>query len=354
MKKFIALLLCIMMAFSLTGCFLLPKEANAPELPLVTPYSGEEYLTAQVSKGDINLIREVTFTFQATRAEKLSFDVTGKSFGSIQVAAGDKVEKGQLVAWLDVTDVERRLDVVENEIARLKIDLEEAENAYELAKKAEKLQGGASTVSSDARAADAEFYRSSLALQEEKRSELLEERESLRLYATIDGTVTYAKKLYDGAVSNKNDAVVTITDTTSSVFTATTEHYALFPVGAEFTVAADGAEYHCVARDAEELGMEDDAKKKNTEKKMVCLEVVGAETPGEGNVRGTVTLELDSRENVLMLPVRAVFTVEDDYYVYYEDENGLKNARHIECGLANDRWIEVVSGLAEGDTVILR
>lgn len=354
MKRYIAVLLSLLIAFSLTGCFLLPKEANAPELPLVTPYSGEEYLTAQVVRGDLSLIHEVNFTFRPTRIEKLSFAVTGKSFGSIQVAAGDNVEEGQLVAWLDVSDVEKRLASVEDEISRLKISLTEAEEAYELAREAEILQGGNSTVSSDARAADAEFYRSSLELQEAKRAELLEERESLRLYATIDGTVTYAKKLYDGTVSNKGDAVVTITDTASSVFTASTEHYALFPLGSEVTIVSGGVEYPCIVKDADVFGVEVSRSESELGKKAVCLEVIGAETPAESNAKGTVTLELDSREDVLLLPVRAVFTVEDDYYVYYEDENGLKNARRIECGLANNRWIEVTSGLEEGDTVILR
>lgn len=353
LKKYIAILLSLVMASSFSGCFLLPEEPVSPELPLVTPYSGEEYLTADVTRGDIRLVREVKFTYQATRRETLRFDITGKSFGVVQVAVGDMVEAGQLVAWLDVSDVEQRLAVVDAEIARLRILLAEAEEACRLAEEAEKLQGGG-TVSSEARAADAAYYSASLALQEGKRAELVAELESLRLYATISGTVTYAKPLFDGAVSNKSDSVVTITDTSSSVFTATTEHYGLFPVGEEMTVLADGAEYTCLVRDPAQLGMQASALDIEQGKQIVCLEVQGAETPAGSDVRGTVTLEIDSRENVLMLPLRAVFTVEDSYYVYYEDESGLKSAKEIQCGLANDRWIEVISGLEEGDSVILR
>ena len=354
LKKATIFILCLILIFSLSGCFLLPKEAETPELPLVTPYSGEEYITAQVSRGDFSLVREVTFAFQATRREKLNFDIAGKSYGAVNVAVGDIVEAGQLVAWLDVTDVEQRISVVDAEIARLTIKLEEAEAAYQLALESEKLQGNISTVTSDARAADAAYYRASLELQDGKMTELLAERESLRLYATISGTVTYAKSLYPGAASNKADTVVTITDTASSVFYATTEHYDLFSEGSEFTVVSDGVEYPCIVRNAAELGMEASAAHKVQGREAVCLEVLGAETPSSNSAKGTVTLELDSRHDVLMLPKRSVFMVEDAYYVYYEDENGLKSAREIQCGLESDKWIEVISGLEEGDSVILR
>ena len=353
MKRFIAVLIMISIIMSLSGCFLLPEEAAPPALPLVTPYSGEDYIVAQVSRGDIKLVREVDFAFQATRRETLRFDLSGKGYGAISVSVGDTVKAGDLLAWLDVSEVEQKLSAVEAEIARLEILLEEAETALRLAREAESLQGGGS-VSSEARAADAEYYKSSLQLQNRKRDELIAERESLRLYASIDGIVTYAKSLYAGAVSNKSDTVVTITDTSSSVFTAVTSHHQLFPVGEEVTIVSDGTEYRCIVRNAEELGISASKSEREQGRDIVCLEVQGAETPSGSDVRGTVTMELDSREDVLMLPRRAVFTVEDKYYVYFEDENGLKSAREVVCGLENDRWVEIISGLEEGDTVILR
>lgn len=354
LKKILAVLMSAAFAISLSGCFLLPKEVEAPELPLVTPYSGEEYITAQVSRGDLKLVREINFTYQATRTEKLKFNIGGKGFGAVDVSVGDRVKAGDLVAWLDISSILDSLDEVEAEIAKLNIKLEEAEQAYKFACEKERLQGGNNTASSDARAADAAYYRASLNLQEGKRDELVAEIESLKLYATIDGTVTYAKTLYAGAISNKSDTVVTITDTSSSVFTATTEHYALFAEGDMVSVKCDGVEYSCIVKNAEELGMSVASSLKQQGKDVVCLEIQGAETPSNSDARGVVTLEIDSRENVLMLPKKSVFTVEDRYYVYYEDENGLKNAKEVECGLENDRWIEIVSGLEEGDSVIIR
>jgi len=281
LKKIMVVLAGVALAAGLSGCFLLPEEAAAPALPLVTPYSGEEYLMAEVSRGDIHLIKEVRFAFQATRREDLRFEVNGKSYGAIQASVGDTVEAGQLLAWLDVSDIEQELAQVDSEIARLEIQLNEAEVALKLAKQAEKLRGDGNTVSSEARAADAEYYRASLELKEGKRAELQEELESLRLYSTISGTVTYAKTLKMGAVSSKADTIVSITDTSSSMFTATTEYHEYFPVGASVTVVSDGVEYPCVVRDADEIGMQTRPSDLEQGLRVVCLEVQGAETPPE-------------------------------------------------------------------------
>ena len=127
LKKILAVLMSAAFAISLSGCFLLPKEVEAPELPLVTPYSGEEYITAQVSRGDLKLVREINFTYQATRTEKLKFNIGGKGFGAVDVSVGDRVKAGDLVAWLDISSILDSLDEVEAEIAKLNIKLEEAE-----------------------------------------------------------------------------------------------------------------------------------------------------------------------------------------------------------------------------------
>ena len=53
LKRLLAPACALLMAALLSGCFLLPKEADPPELPLVTPFSGAEYTTAVVTRGDL-------------------------------------------------------------------------------------------------------------------------------------------------------------------------------------------------------------------------------------------------------------------------------------------------------------
>ena len=46
-------------------------------------------------------------------------------------------------------------------------------------------------------------------------------------------------------------------------------------------------------------------------------------------------------------------TVNDRKIVYVEDENGIRGVRDVETGLVTDKYIEIVSGLKEGDSVIV-
>ena len=63
MRKWIASPISVLCLLGLTGCVLLPAEPEVPELPLVTPYSGAEYITAQVTRGDLTLVQTVNCTF---------------------------------------------------------------------------------------------------------------------------------------------------------------------------------------------------------------------------------------------------------------------------------------------------
>lgn len=346
------LLLALLLASLLGGCFLLPKEAAVPALPLVTPYSGAEYRTAQVLRGDLTLTREVSCAYSATRREDLKFAVADKPFGAMLVSAGDVVSAGDMVATLDAAQAEQRLSQADGSVARLEVQVAAAETALALAKEREALEGGGSTISSEARAADLTYLQASLEIQKQKQAELRAELESLRLYAGIGGTVTYVKRLTEGAKSSKAEVVVTVTDTASSVFSASTDLYDAFPPGKAVTVSADGVDYPCVAVSAASLGLEEKADQ-STDSRMVYLSITGPEAPTGGSARGAVTLTLDSREDVLYVPRQAVFTVGDRSYVYYQEESGLKSARQVVCGLTAGRSVEIVEGLGEGDTVIL-
>ena len=98
LKRLLVPVSALLLALFLSGCFLLPKEADPPELPLVTPFSGAEYSTAVVTRGDLVSAAKVGFTFSPTRRENLRFSVLGRSYGAIYVTVGAQVEAGPLLA----------------------------------------------------------------------------------------------------------------------------------------------------------------------------------------------------------------------------------------------------------------
>jgi len=66
-----------------------------------------------------------------------------------------------------------------------------------------------------------------------------------------------------------------------------------------------------------------------------------------------VRVIIDQREDVTYIPSAAFFMTQDGPAVFVV-ENGRARIRHIETGLSGDEKIEVLSGLDEGDIIILR
>jgi multidrug efflux pump subunit AcrA (membrane-fusion protein) len=146
----------------MSGCFLLPEEAEMPELPLVTPYSGAEYTTVYVTRGDMTLTENIVCNYSATKSENLAFNIDGEYYGSIFVEAGDYVTAGTLVAELDVSSILDDIKSREDEIRKLEIELAKEYKALELALFSEELAGGISTAASEARQASITYKENSL------------------------------------------------------------------------------------------------------------------------------------------------------------------------------------------------
>ena len=67
---------------------------------------------------------------------------------------------------------------------------------------------------------------------------------------------------------------------------------------------------------------------------------------------GKVTVIIDKLEDVLHVPIQSVVTVEKKKVCYVKTPKGSKK-REVETGLFNDDFVEIKSGLAEGEKVLL-
>ena len=67
---------------------------------------------------------------------------------------------------------------------------------------------------------------------------------------------------------------------------------------------------------------------------------------------GKVTVIIDKLEDVLHVPIQSVVTVEKKKVCYVKTGKGSKE-REVETGLFNDDFVEIKSGLAEGEKVLL-
>ena len=118
-----------------------------------------------------------------------------------------------------------------------------------------------------------------------------------------------------------------------------------------FIITANKKEYEAVVASEAELGIQEQEK---TEGKAAYVYLL-LKTPAfdlEDGDRGTFTLVLDSRKDVLMVPEKAVTTANGQSIVYYQNEEGLKAYKPVETGLVANKMVEIISGLAEGESVI--
>jgi len=66
----------------------------------------------------------------------------------------------------------------------------------------------------------------------------------------------------------------------------------------------------------------------------------------------SVTIQLEARTNVLTVPVKTVKR-ERGKSVVYVLTNGQPQSREVKVGWKDSQWVEILSGLDEGQTILL-
>lgn len=83
----------------------------------------------------------------------------------------------------------------------------------------------------------------------------------------------------------------------------------------------------------------------------VYIDVIGGPQLRPG-MQANGYIDAGSAEDVLLVPIEAIFQEENKHRVEILDNNGEPQVIDVEIGLMNDRYAEVISGLEEGDLVV--
>ena len=66
-----------------------------------------------------------------------------------------------------------------------------------------------------------------------------------------------------------------------------------------------------------------------------------------------ISIDLDSKDNVLLVPTEAIKSNKDGSYVYiYDPDTKRITASPVEVGLSDNQYYEVISGCSEGDIIV--
>lgn len=343
------------------SCSLLPEEETFSAAPLIREYEREEFELAFAERGDMELSEKISCTYVPVQTEALRYQVGGVYYDETFVEVGDRVEAGQLLAQLNVEGIEEKVKESEQQIEKLHIRIAALEENRSIALERRRIQMKDSS-SADMEEAmrelneqydgDLQSLQDSLYLAEIQLDEYKEQLAQRQLRAGIAGTVTYIRKVSNGDRSVAGERFITIADSTMSLFRAETKYWDIFEPGQEYVIVVNKAEYEAIVASEEELGLKP-TEKVEGEKEYVYFRLKNPSFELEDGDRGTLTVVLDSRENVLQVPESAVTLANGQYIVYYQDEEGMKTYKPVEIGLQAGKMVEIISGLDEGESVIV-
>ncbi len=364
MKKKIGSLL-LAMTLAVSGCALLPQEEAVRTTPVVRTYAGPEYTTVTVMRGDIQKTVQMSATYLAVANEKLMVKDTSRAFTQVYLRVGDTVEPGDIIASQDISDLEARLDTCRAELTKAEMNLAQltAERDLKVSQR-EALFRILTYSQRENYETPEEVYESwqpsidraqdVIDIKNLQIGELLEQVRGRQLIAGISGTITQIANMDEQGylISRLVTAVAIVSDIEKSYFRANTEYHSFMTVGSVYPMTISSTVYDVQVVEAPEMGS--DGKDPADEKQYVYLRLLEPEVKIERGTVGSVRVLLDERKDCLYLKYDAVMTEEDGRtLVYVMDENNILQIRYVETGLNAGSVVEIVSGLAEGDQVVL-
>ncbi len=356
-RRILAAILAGGMLFSAAGCS--RQEIHETQPVLIPEEEEETYPTTTVEYGDVVKHIKVRCNYESTEKQELSFAEDNRLIARVEVKMGDYVDAGQLLAALDVEDLEETIAEMEYQVSSLELRVRQTEEmrAFDLSS-AERLYAYTAMTREDKenlqekKESIMEQYRISLedmtdqlSLQKKRLEQYREELATGCLYADITGEITYIDSNMKDTYSKKNRIVVTVSNLDACYFVTDDMEYAeFFQEKDSMSVSyKDGGEnYVCEAVPAlvETWG-----------EKMYFKPVSEELIPSGTN--GTITMELARSENVLCIPVDAVHESDKGLFVYLE-KDGLLEMRYVTTGLEGDTLIEITEGLEQGEIIALK
>lgn len=350
-KRFYAGVLLVSCALAFCGCNKAQKDGKSSVLTSGNGMSSYEMTTVQKDK--IQKTKVLVANYQQVKSENLFFAVDGRRLSAVYVSLGDSVTKGELLAELYCDAEKESLANLDYQIKtqEMKIEHLKEQKALELTQLGRR-KGSMSATEYDNRVSALEDeYRlqiedieDSIYIAKLQYDELYRWIEGCKIYAGMDGTVTYMRDTGSSFISWAGSKVITVSDSAECAFICDDIEYAkYFTVGDTYVFSTStGVKYETVLTSI------------SVGQGIMRFELKVPQYDMTLGQRVLYSLVLEEKESALSVPKNAVHYAGDGAYVYYFDEDGNRQIKQIEVGLEADSKVEVLSGLVEGEEVILR
>ena len=341
--------------------------------------------TARVERGNVESVEQHSGTVRL-RSEELSFGLVSLRFGEYCVMSGDRVAKGQVLAKLDTELILQQIEAQDKNIERIIESFEYENKLAEL--------DIAISRSDTARAElllEQSRERQALTLQQER--ELLEDMkqqlEDAELCAPYDGIITWTAAKNHGDPVAPYDALIYISDEkeifvelTEEKFMAETLPYDLIlgkmgyvtyelewiaPTSREslyyamnyilpparFRIIGPAAALTPALGSGTPSGTPSGTSSGTPSQTQASPQTSQTPDIAPGTYAGVYLYSIFSHD-VLRIPLDCVYTDPTTGTYVYLVEDGRKVMRPFEQGRRGDIYVEVISGLEEGDEVYVK
>ncbi len=351
-KKSILFAMTCMLTMStvLSAC---GKEENH-EIVVDEEKAQTDYMLAEATVGDVSLTKKVTLKYAQKDSESLNFKLEGYQIKGVYVEKGDKVKAGDLLAELEMEAAGEEYDNCVTSIELYETDLKFLKEQRELAlDQSKRMVESGETDEAGAKERNLKIEEEYapkikecedyLAYQNLRKDYYGQQVEEGRIYAGIDGTVAFVRSFSSTARSVKTQNVITLFDSAKCSFVCSGEDYAQYMTDGQKTTIEllNGTQYETTYR-------------YSPEDKELVFELLEPDYSLSIGTKAYYYIVLDERKNVLRVPRKAVHHAGDDYYVYYTDENNIRTVQYVEVGLEGNDYVEILSGINEGDYLVLK
>lgn len=322
--KFFLILIFLGSLLLSTSCGLLPTEDERLSPPIKEARE-IEYNTVAVARMDI--AKKINLFPQWKAATKITYNFTefNAPLLEFKVSQGDEVKPGDILAVLDIGDIDTQLRDMEIIYQKQKLSYDRTLERY-----------SAGTLSSyDLRIAELDFED-----VVNRYNDLKEEKAGSLLVSDIEGTVLTIMDFEPGEMVNTGINLITLVKNNDIILQGSSTQIRTSPVSVGDPVILDS------------FGDSLNGTISAISGSLVTIEPEYMLDEWELGSTLLVEIPIESAQGVLIIDRQAIKTVGGMNYVRVLID-GVAVEKGINLGISSGRWVEVTSGLNEGELVII-
>ncbi len=323
----------------------------------VTAQNMKAVETADVTRMNIKSTVSATGTISPVNSVEVSPKITAR-ISTVTVKENDSVTKGEVVATLDGKDFEAKRDQAQFKVTNAQLKYERAKYLYET--------GAGSKQDYD----DAKFnYDTAISNLSEAESDVAETVITAPMSGTVVGepktpgtmavqgnsNPTVIMRIADtatkqivakidetdiGKIKVGQDAVFTVDTYTNKTFTARVSKISQTDTGNTWDTT-----------DSSETTSSSSSSSASVIYYYVTLDVDDPNDDLRLGMTARVDINTSQKDNALVIPIAALKTNNNGSYVLLVKDDGSTEAVNVTTGIYSDEYVEIISGLSEGDKV---